>query len=159
MSRPRVDERGIIVPCPACGRPNRLAFGALGKATRCGHCKAAVPLPASPVEMPDAALFDAAAASPLPLIVDFWAPWCAPCRMVAPELERVARQVQGRYLVVKVNTDQAQDLAARFRISSIPTLAIVHHGREIQRVTGARSAAEIIELADRSMAEHARRAS
>jgi thioredoxin 2 len=159
MSEPRVDQKGIIVTCPACSRPNRLGFGSLGRATRCGHCKEPLALPSSPIEIPDAAAFDAIASSTLPLIVDFWAPWCAPCRMVAPELERVARQVQGRYLVVKVNTDQAQDLAGRFRISSIPTLAIVHHGREIQRVAGARSAAEIIELADRSMAEHARRAS
>jgi thioredoxin 2 len=159
MTSGRMDATGVIVTCAACGRPNRLAYDSLMKPARCGQCKATVTLPDAPMEIGDAATFDAASAGPLPLIVDFWAPWCAPCRMVAPELERVAHQARGQFLVVKVNTDALKDLAHRFRISSIPTMAIVHRGREIQRATGARPAADILAFARQSVDEDARRAS
>jgi thioredoxin 2 len=155
----RMDSTGVIVPCPACGRSNRLAFASLVKPARCGQCKTQIALPETPVEIGDSATFDAAAASALPLIVDFWAPWCGPCRTVAPELERTARQLRGEFIVVKINTDAVPDLAARFRISSIPTLAIVYRGREIQRAAGARSSAEITAFARDTMSEEARRAS
>ena len=154
------DRQGVIVSCPSCARSNRLRYNALGKTIRCGSCRANLPSPSEPVELPDAATFDAAAAgSALPLLVDFWAPWCGPCRMVAPELERVARANAGRYLVVKVNTDVVTDVAARFTIRSIPTLALIFHGREIDRVTGVRPASEIEAFAARALAAAARRAS
>jgi thioredoxin 2 len=89
--------------------------------------------------------------SALPMLVDFWAPWCGPCKMVAPELERVARSNAGRYLVLKVNTDVLEDVAARFRIRSIPTLALLADGREIERIAGARPAAEIESFAGRAL--------
>jgi thioredoxin 2 len=156
----RADHTGVIVSCPSCGRSNRVAFTAAGKAARCGQCKAPVGPVDVPVETTDSSVFDAAAASStIPLIVDFWAPWCGPCRMVAPELERVARDAAGRFLVVKVNTDQLTDIAARFRIQSIPTLAIVWQGRELDRVAGARQAADILAFAERTAASHQRRAS
>lgn len=94
--------------------------------------------------MPDAATFDAlVASSPLPVVVDFWAPWCGPCRMMAPELDKVATGAAGEWLIVKVNTDAVPELGERFRIRSIPTLAIFHGGREIHRAAGARSAGDI----------------
>jgi thioredoxin 2 len=154
------DARGVIVSCPSCGRANRLAFEALDKTTRCGHCKHALPAPAAPVDVPDTASFDAAArASTLPLIVDFWAAWCGPCRMVAPELERLAQTQAGTYLVMKVDTEQQQELAARFRIQSIPTLAVVFRGAERGRQSGARSAQDILAFADRAVASDRREAS
>jgi thioredoxin 2 len=159
VSAARIDSKGVIVDCPSCGRANRLAFATLGRPVRCGQCKTDVALPPSPIEIPDGTTFDAAAQGRLPLIVDFWAPWCGPCRMVAPELERVASQANGRWLVVKVNTDVVRDVASRFRISSIPTLAIVHQGRELQRVAGARSAAEIVAFANETLDDANRRAS
>ena len=152
-----IDARGVIVACPSCGRSNRLAFGALGRNTRCGSCKAAVDAPAVPIEIPDTASFDAATSgSALPLVVDFWAPWCGPCRMVAPELERVARDMRGEAIVVKVNTDALTDVAARFRIQSIPTLAVLHRGREVQRASGARAAPEIVRFVRDAVADDAR---
>ena len=137
-----------------------MAFGALAKTTRCGQCKASIGAPSAPIEVPDGAAFDAAAAhSALPLLVDFWAPWCGPCHTVAPELARVAQSAAGRFLVVKVNTEELTDIAARFRIRSIPTLALVAGGREIERIAGARPSAEIEAFAERALASATRRAS
>lgn len=155
-----MDLRGVIVPCPSCGGANRMRFDALHRTSRCGRCRATLAPPSEPLEIADAATFDAAAtASALPLLVDFWAPWCGPCRMVAPELERVARSNAGRYLVVKVNTDVVVELGERFRIRSIPTLALVFAGREIDRLTGVRPAQEIEAFVERSLAQSKQRAS
>ena len=156
----RLDRSGVIVQCGSCGRSNRLAFATLGRPARCGGCKAALAAPAAPIEIEDAGAFDAAASSSaLPLVVDFWAPWCGPCRMVAPELEKFARSTAGRYLVVKVNTDEHQDIGGRFRIQSIPTLAVIAGGRELDRTAGVRPAADILAFVDRAVAAHQRRAS
>jgi thioredoxin 2 len=159
MADAKIDRSGVIVSCASCGRANRLHYPAIGKTTRCGHCKTPLGPPSTPLAVTDAAGFEAAAQGALPLIVDFWAPWCGPCRMVAPELQKVAREAAGRFLVVKVNTDELTDLASRFRIQSIPTLAVVSRGREIDRIAGARSAADILAFAQQALAADARRAS
>lgn len=98
---------------------------------------------ANTVEFTDANFDAEVLQSQQPVLVDFWAPWCGPCRMVAPELDKVASRAAGRYLIVKVNTDQLNDLGARFSIRSIPTMAVFSGGREVARTTGARPAAEI----------------
>lgn len=139
-----LDPKGIVVACPSCGQRNRLAYGRVTAETRCGKCHAALGAPSAPIETPDSASFDAAIAqSDMPVVVDFWAPWCGPCRMVAPELERVASRNAGRYLVLKVNTDALPDLGERFAIRSIPTMAVFEGGREAGRTAGARPAADI----------------
>ena len=141
----QVDDRGIIVSCPSCQQRNRVPFGhETAESAKCKKCGTLLPAAAEPVEVPTEAIFDAlVASSKLPVVVDFWAPWCGPCRMVAPELARVAANNAGRYLVVKVNTDAVPELGERFGIRSIPTMAVFAEGRESGRTSGARPAADI----------------
>jgi thioredoxin 2 len=151
------DNRGVLTPCPSCGKTNRFPYAALDRTTRCGHCHTALPPPSSPIEAPSDVAFDALIAqASIPVVVDFWAPWCGPCRMVAPELEHVARTAAGEFLVVKVNTDALPTLGDRFRIRSIPTMAVFRGGREAARTAGARPAADIVAFArDAVAATHA----
>jgi thioredoxin 2 len=144
MSAIKLDQTGVLVPCGSCGKTNRLRYAMLGYVTRCGACRTPLRAPAEPVEVADAPSFDAAiASSSLPVVVDFWAPWCGPCRMMAPELEKVAKGAAGEWLILKVNTDAVPELGERFRIRSIPTLAVFQGGREVHRAAGARSAGDI----------------
>jgi thioredoxin 2 len=144
MAAMTTDHGGVLVRCPSCGKTNRLRYAALASKTQCGSCHTVLPPPGKPVEVSDAATFDAMVqSSALPVVVDFWAPWCGPCRVMAPELDKVAAAAQGEWLVAKVHTDAVADLGERFRIRSIPTLAIFQGGREIHRVAGARSAEDI----------------
>ena len=144
MTALTLDQRGIIVTCNSCGRKNRLPYAGLDRAVRCADCKTALPLPSEPIEMTASELFDSLIKeSAIPVVVDYWAPWCGPCRMVAPELIKVAARNAGRFLVVKVNTDALADLGQRFGIRSIPTLALFAGGREVARTAGARPAADI----------------
>jgi thioredoxin 2 len=134
----------VLTVCPSCGRTNRLQYGALDKTTRCGHCRTTLSAAAEPIEVPSAAVFETLIAkSSLPVVVDFWAPWCGPCRMVAPEIARVASSNAGRLVVAKVNTDDVPELGERFRIRSIPTMAVFDGGREVARTAGAMPAPQI----------------
>jgi thioredoxin 2 len=139
-----MDDRGIVVACGSCGQKNRLVYERLGDEVRCGHCKTALAPPGSPIEIRTTADFDRLVArAAIPVVVDYWAPWCGPCRMVAPELQKVAARQAGKVLVVKVNTDELGDLGERFNIRSIPTLALFAGGKEVSRAAGARPADQI----------------
>jgi thioredoxin 2 len=150
-----LDDRGIVVRCDSCGQQNRLPYAGLDRAVRCGRCKSELRPPAEPIDMASSQDFDRLVSqSAIPIVVDYWAPWCGPCRAVAPELAKVAARNAGRYLVVKVNTDVLTDLGDRFAIRSIPTLAVFAGGREVARTAGARPAADVerfIESATKSV--------
>ena len=144
MTASVADERGVIVDCPSCQQKNRLTYSRLSEPTRCGRCKTELPRVSGPVEVTTAAEFDSLiSTSSLPVVIDFWAPWCGPCRMVAPEVEKVASRRAGQWLIVKLNTDEVDDVGARLGIRSIPTMAVFSGGREIARTSGARPASDI----------------
>ena len=156
MGTLQLDNRGVLAPCRSCGRTNRLAYSALQKPTRCGSCKAALLPPDAPIDVPSAESFDALVrTSSLPVVVDFWAPWCGPCRMVAPELEKAARSAAGELLIAKVNTDALPVVGERFRIRSIPTMAVFRGGQEITRTAGARPAADILAFVRQALLQRA----
>jgi thioredoxin 2 len=139
------DERGVILDCPACGTANRMVYGRLDARGRCGGCKGELPRVSLPVVMESGEAFGVLGReSPLPVVIDFWAPWCGPCRMMAPEFAAAARMAAGEMLFVKVNTDEQPELAAPFRIQGIPAFVVLRGGRVAGQASGARSAAQLL---------------
>lgn len=142
-----LDLTGILVECDSCGTKNRLKYESLERATKCGKCQAALRFPDKPIEVEGAQLFDAAIGSvSVPVVVDFWAVWCGPCHMMAPEIDKVAQRSAGRALVLKVDTDANPELSQRYQIRSIPTVALFIDGREATRAAGVQPAANIEQL-------------
>ncbi len=134
----------MIRVCPHCSAKNRVPADKLDRAPKCGRCHEALGPVSAPIPIESAAEFDGLiGGSPLPVLVDFWAAWCGPCRVVAPELERLARERAGRALVAKVDTDALPDVAGRYGIRGIPTMILFRDGQEASRVSGAMPAAEI----------------
>ena len=122
-----------VVVCPHCGTKNRAPAAARGT-PRCGKCKN--PLPWM-VDTSDADFTTVADEATVPVLVDVWAPWCGPCRMVSPALEQLATELAGRLKLVKVNADEAPEVSRRFGVQAIPTLILMHHGRVIDKQIGA----------------------
>ena len=136
-------SESLIVACPSCNTLNRAPRERLAAGGgKCGQCGAAL-FEGHPVALDDRGFESHAAKSDVPLLVDFWAPWCGPCRSMAPQFEKAASSLEPSVRLAKVNTDEQQALAGRYGIQSIPTMVLFHHGREVARRSGAMSAAAI----------------
>jgi membrane dipeptidase len=130
-------EPSVVVACTKCRQPNRLPVRRIGGDGKCGACKTPLPAPTDPVDATDADFLEIVGASPVPVVVDFWAPWCGPCRMVSPILEDLAAEHSGQLLFVKVNTDDNQGVAQQFGIRSIPHLMVFEAGKKVADQVGA----------------------
>ena len=133
----------LIVVCPHCHAQNRVPADRLADGGTCGRCKQRLFM-GHPVALTSADFDRHIAQSDLPVVVDFWAPWCGPCRMMAPAFEQASRLLEPDVRLAKVNTEQEPELASRHGIRSIPTLAIFRHGREIARQAGAMETSALV---------------
>jgi thioredoxin 2 len=140
-----------MIRCPACGATNRVPLDKLahGLAPVCGRCKRPLHVGAKPVTVTDATFANEVERSPLPIVVDMWAEWCGPCRMIAPVLEELAAEMAGRMRVAKLNVDENPATAARFGVRSIPTLLVLKDGQEIDRIVGVQPKTEIVRRLER----------
>jgi thioredoxin 2 len=129
----------VVITCPSCGKKNRVPAAAKGR-PRCAQCHEDLPWIADAGDAQFAAVVEDAS---LPVVVDLWAPWCGPCRMISPALEELAKQFRGRMKLVKVNVDENPATASRFQVQGIPTLLVFDRGRLVDRSVGAQSATEL----------------
>jgi thioredoxin 2 len=136
-------KESLHVVCPHCEATNRIPAARLGQRPKCGGCHRPL-FTGHPVETNADSFAKHIGRGDLPVVVDFWAPWCGPCKMMAPAFEQAARELEPQVRFVKINTDEQQALGARYGIRSIPTVALFSGGREVARQAGAVGAADIV---------------
>lgn len=144
----------LVIQCPACGTKNRVPQEELERGLQpvCGRCKTPIPLHNQPVTVTDGTFSSEVERSPLPVLLDMWAPWCGPCRAVAPVIEQLATEMAGRVLVAKLNVDDNPVTAERFNIRGIPALLVLKAGREIDRIVGVQPKSEIVRRLQQAIA-------
>ena len=147
-AQPETPPSTVIVPCASCGKLSRVDLARIDDKATCGHCKAPLVLDA-PLTLTDATFDKVVAGASVPVMVDFYADWCGPCKMMAPVFAEFARRQRGRVLVAKVDTDRNPVVSSRFGIRSIPTLTMHRDGKEVARQVGAVSMAALEALAGR----------
>jgi thioredoxin 2 len=142
-----------LIRCAHCGASNRVPQDKLaqGLTPKCGQCKAPLAAASGPVTVTDATFAAEVERSPLPVLVDAWAPWCGPCRMVGPIVDELATELQGKIRVAKLNVDDNPGTAARFDVRSIPTMLVMVNGREVDRIVGALPKAQIRQRLERAL--------
>ena len=140
-----------LIRCPTCGANNRIPLEKLKQELQpiCGRCKNPLPIDGRPVTVTDVNFAAEVERSPVPVLLDLWAPWCAPCRVVAPVLEELAQEMAGRVRVAKLNVDENPATARRFQVRSIPTLLVLKGGKEIDRIVGVQPKGEIAKRVQR----------
>ena len=126
----------MIRQCPSCGKKNRIPAEHLADNGRCGACKAALPPIAEPIDADTNTFDEIVAGARVPVLIDFWAAWCGPCRMAAPEVKRTAEQMSGRAIVLKVDTERWPAVAQRFNVMSIPNFVIIKNGQVVRQQPG-----------------------
>ena len=137
----------MVRTCSACGAQNRIPADHLADTGRCGRCKAALAASDTPIDVGDVAEFDAIVkGAKVPVLVDFWAAWCGPCRMVAPEVKTVAHDLAGKALVLKVDTEKLPQLAQRYRVQGIPNFVVFKAGAVAHQQAGAMRAPQLMQL-------------
>jgi len=141
----------LHIVCPHCDTINRVPADKLSAGGKCGQCHQAL-FQAAPLALNDKRFTRHAEKSDVPLLIDFWADWCGPCRAMAPAFARAAQRLEPGMRLAKINIDEEPALAQRFRVSSIPTMVLVAHGREIDRIIGARSEADLVNWASQRRA-------
>ena len=138
-----------VVACPACGARNRVNFSKPGVTPVCGRCGKPLAAPSHPVIVTDANFASEVERSPVPVLLDLWAPWCGPCRMLAPVLEELAGEMTGRVRIAKLNVDENPITSGRFNVRSIPTMLVMQNGREVDRLVGLMPKPEIKQRLER----------
>jgi thioredoxin 2 len=126
----------MIRPCPACEKKNRVPADHLSDTGRCGACGAPLPPISVPIDADSTTFDEIVAGARVPVLIDFWAAWCGPCRMAAPEVKRTAEQMAGRAIILKVDTERWPALAQRFNVMSIPNFVVLKNGRLVRQQPG-----------------------
>jgi len=126
----------MIRVCPNCGTKNRIPARHLADTGRCGACKAPLPPVAEPIDATPETFTDIVERATVPILIDFWAPWCGPCKIAAPEIRELAREMAGKALVLKVDTDRYPEIAAPYGIQAIPTFIVFRDGQVVSRRSG-----------------------